>query len=158
MFILVKCDPPPPLSPDLAGARACPPLPRQCCQILVVNGADLGIRDQDGFSAADLAEYNGQTKCAKYLRTVENMVSNIAPGNRDCSATLRPRPSFIPLRTERSASALHTETSTSALYRETSTSALYRETRASRCTRKQALVHCTCKQALARCVHCTEKL
>ena len=48
----------------------------QCCQILVVNGVDLGIRDQDGFSAADLAEYNGHGQCAKYLRTVENMVRN----------------------------------------------------------------------------------
>ncbi|KAG9332843.1 hypothetical protein JZ751_014942 [Albula glossodonta] len=47
----------------------------QCCQILVVNGVDLGIRDQDGFTAADLAEYNGQAQCAKYLRTVENMHS-----------------------------------------------------------------------------------
>ena len=47
----------------------------QCCQILVVNGVDLGVRDQDGFTAADLAEYNGHPQCAKYLRTVENMVS-----------------------------------------------------------------------------------
>ncbi|XP_046896988.1 espin [Hypomesus transpacificus] len=46
----------------------------ECCQILVVNGVDLGIRDQDGFSAADLAEYNGHGQCAKYLRTVENML------------------------------------------------------------------------------------
>lgn len=46
----------------------------QCCQILVVNGVDLGIRDQDGFTGADLAEYNGHSQCAKYLRTVENMV------------------------------------------------------------------------------------
>lgn len=36
---------------------------------------DLGIKDQDGFTAADLAEYNGHSQCAKYLRTVENMVS-----------------------------------------------------------------------------------
>lgn len=35
---------------------------------------DLGVRDQDGFTAADLAEYNGHPQCAKYLRTVENMV------------------------------------------------------------------------------------
>lgn len=48
----------------------------QCCQILVVNGVDLGIRDQDGFTAADLADYNGHEQCAKYLRTVENMVRN----------------------------------------------------------------------------------
>lgn len=47
----------------------------QCCQILVVNGADLSIRDQDGYTAADLADYNGHIHCAKYLRTVENMVS-----------------------------------------------------------------------------------
>lgn len=46
----------------------------QCCQILVVNGVDLGIRDKDGFTAADLAEYNGHEQCAKYLHTVENMV------------------------------------------------------------------------------------
>lgn len=46
----------------------------QCCQILVVNGADLSIRDQDGYTAADLADYNGHIHCAKYLRTVENMV------------------------------------------------------------------------------------
>lgn len=50
----------------------------QCCQILVVNGVDLGIRDQDGFTAADLAEYNGHEQCAKYLRTVENMVRSTA--------------------------------------------------------------------------------
>ncbi|NXP48800.1 ESPN protein, partial [Heliornis fulica] len=30
----------------------------ECCQILVVNGADLSIRDQDGYTAADLADYN----------------------------------------------------------------------------------------------------
>lgn len=53
----------------------------QCCQILVVNGVDLGIRDQDGFTAADLAEYNGHSQCAKYLRTVENMVRNTAVPN-----------------------------------------------------------------------------
>ncbi|KAF1516511.1 Espin, partial [Eudyptes sclateri] len=45
----------------------------ECCQILVVNGADLSIRDQDGYTAADLADYNGHGHCAQYLRTVENM-------------------------------------------------------------------------------------
>lgn len=39
-----------------------------------MNGADLSIRDQDGYTAADLADYNGHSHCAKYLRTVENMV------------------------------------------------------------------------------------
>lgn len=43
----------------------------------MVNGVDLGIKDQDGFTAADLAEYNGHSQCAKYLRTVENMVSTV---------------------------------------------------------------------------------
>ncbi|OWK54393.1 Espin [Lonchura striata] len=47
----------------------------ECCQILVVNGADLSIRDQDGYTAADLADYNGHSHCAQYLRTVENMQS-----------------------------------------------------------------------------------
>lgn len=42
----------------------------------MVNGVDLGIRDQDGFTGADLAEYNGHSQCAKYLRTVENMVGD----------------------------------------------------------------------------------
>ncbi|NXD86765.1 ESPN protein, partial [Halcyon senegalensis] len=45
----------------------------ECCQILVVNGADLSVRDQDGYTAADLADYNGHNHCAQYLRTVENM-------------------------------------------------------------------------------------
>lgn len=40
----------------------------------MVNGVDLAIKDQDGFTAAELAEYNGHNQCAKYLRTVENMV------------------------------------------------------------------------------------
>lgn len=40
---------------------------------------DLGIKDQDGFTGADLAEYNGHSQCAKYLRTVENMVSVAVP-------------------------------------------------------------------------------
>ncbi|KAJ8016391.1 hypothetical protein DPEC_G00006740 [Dallia pectoralis] len=58
----------------------------ECCQILVVNGVDLGIRDQDGFSAADLAEYNGHAQCAKYLRTVENMSVEHRVLSRDSSA------------------------------------------------------------------------
>ncbi|XP_073765816.1 espin isoform X9 [Danio rerio] len=60
----------------------------ECCQILVVNGVDLGIRDQDGFSAADLAEYNGHQQCAKYLRTVENMSVEHRVLSRDASADL----------------------------------------------------------------------
>ncbi|XP_031422092.1 espin isoform X2 [Clupea harengus] len=60
----------------------------ECCQILVVNGVDLGVRDQDGFTAADLAEYNGHPQCAKYLRTVENMSVEHRVLSRDPSADL----------------------------------------------------------------------
>lgn len=45
-----------------------------------MNGADLSIRDQDGYTAADLADYNGHSHCAQYLRTVENMVRPWAVG------------------------------------------------------------------------------
>ncbi|XP_035200689.1 espin, partial [Oxyura jamaicensis] len=58
----------------------------ECCQILVVNGADLSIRDQDGYTAADLADYNGHSHCAKYLRTVENMNVEHRVLSRDPSA------------------------------------------------------------------------
>ncbi|XP_052547729.1 espin isoform X2 [Tympanuchus pallidicinctus] len=58
----------------------------ECCQILVVNGADLSIRDQDGYTAADLADYNGHIHCAKYLRTVENMSMEHRVLSRDPSA------------------------------------------------------------------------
>lgn len=62
--------------------------PLQCCQILVVNGAELDVRDRDGYTAADLSEYNGHNHCTRYLRTVENMVS---PGR--CSLhSLTPHP------------------------------------------------------------------
>ncbi|CAG03205.1 unnamed protein product, partial [Tetraodon nigroviridis] len=60
----------------------------ECCQILVVNGVDLGIKDQDGFTAADLAEYNGHSQCAKYLRTVENMSVEHRILSRDPSTDL----------------------------------------------------------------------
>ncbi|XP_061759730.1 espin isoform X2 [Nerophis ophidion] len=60
----------------------------ECCQILVVNGVDLGISDQDGFTAADLAEYNGHLQCAKYLRTVENMSVEHRVLSRDPSLDL----------------------------------------------------------------------
>ncbi|TEA39339.1 hypothetical protein DBR06_SOUSAS2110096 [Sousa chinensis] len=41
----------------------------ECCQILVVNGAELDVRDRDGYTAADLADYNGHSHCTRYLRT-----------------------------------------------------------------------------------------
>eukprot|EP00079_Xenopus_tropicalis_P028106 XP_012822811.1 PREDICTED: espin isoform X1 [Xenopus tropicalis] len=60
----------------------------ECCQILVVNGIKLGIRDLDGYTAADLAEYNGHFHCAKYLRTVENMSVEHRVLSRDPSADI----------------------------------------------------------------------
>ncbi|NXU26869.1 ESPN protein, partial [Thalassarche chlororhynchos] len=58
----------------------------ECCQILVVNGANLSVRDQDGYTAADLADYNGHGHCAQYLRTVENMSVEHRVLSRDPSA------------------------------------------------------------------------
>ncbi|KAM4650427.1 espin isoform 2-T2 [Discoglossus pictus] len=60
----------------------------ECCQILVVNGVKLGCRDHDGYTAADLAEYNGHIHCAKYLRTVENMSVEHRVLSRDPSADM----------------------------------------------------------------------
>ncbi|XP_069774604.1 espin isoform X2 [Narcine bancroftii] len=60
----------------------------ECCQILVVNGVDLGIRDNDGYTAADLAEYHGHSQCAKYLKTVENMSVEHRVLSRDPSTDL----------------------------------------------------------------------
>ncbi|XP_038603114.1 espin isoform X2 [Tachyglossus aculeatus] len=45
----------------------------ECCQVLVVNGVQLGIRDRDGYTAADLSDLNGHDHCTRYLRSVANM-------------------------------------------------------------------------------------
>lgn len=47
----------------------------QCCKILLANGANPTDEDIDGFTAADLAEYNGHSECARYLRAIEKNVS-----------------------------------------------------------------------------------
>ncbi|KAG2462126.1 espin-like protein [Polypterus senegalus] len=47
----------------------------ECCQILVMNNVDPEIQDRDGYTAADLAEYNGHTECANYLKRVEQLPS-----------------------------------------------------------------------------------
>ncbi|KAL4646052.1 espin-like [Arapaima gigas] len=60
----------------------------ECCQILVVNGADLGARDCNGFSAAELAECTGHTRCASYLRSVESVSVEHRVLSRDPSADL----------------------------------------------------------------------
>uniref|UniRef100_UPI00398E3AE0 espin-like protein n=1 Tax=Pristiophorus japonicus TaxID=55135 RepID=UPI00398E3AE0 len=43
----------------------------ECCQILVMNRVDPTIRDDDGYTAAELADYNGNVECANYLRQIE---------------------------------------------------------------------------------------
>ncbi|XP_024611888.1 espin [Neophocaena asiaeorientalis asiaeorientalis] len=60
----------------------------ECCQILVVNGAELDVRDRDGYTAADLADYNGHSHCTRYLRTVENLSVEHRVLSRDPSADL----------------------------------------------------------------------
>lgn len=39
-----------------------------------MNGAELDVRDRDGYTAADLSDFNGHSHCTRYLRTVENLV------------------------------------------------------------------------------------
>ncbi|XP_062251376.1 espin-like protein [Platichthys flesus] len=43
----------------------------ECCRILLANQANPSDQDIDGFTAADLAEYNGHCECATYLRAME---------------------------------------------------------------------------------------
>lgn len=64
-------------------------MPLQCCQILVVNGAELDVRDRDGYTPADLSDYNGHSHCTRYLRTVENLVR---PGRGSPFSHPSPRP------------------------------------------------------------------
>ncbi|XP_054427075.1 espin-like protein [Pteronotus mesoamericanus] len=40
----------------------------ECCQTLVSHRVDPTLRDEDGYTAADLAEYHGHPDCAQYLR------------------------------------------------------------------------------------------
>ncbi|MED6238502.1 hypothetical protein ATANTOWER_023290 [Ataeniobius toweri] len=47
----------------------------ECCKILLANGANPTDEDIDGFTAADLAEYNGHSECARYLRAIEKNIS-----------------------------------------------------------------------------------
>uniref|UniRef100_A0A673NMM7 Espin like a n=1 Tax=Sinocyclocheilus rhinocerous TaxID=307959 RepID=A0A673NMM7_9TELE len=46
----------------------------ECCRILMGHQINPKERDVDGFTAADLAEYNGHFECARYLRSVERNV------------------------------------------------------------------------------------
>ncbi|XP_066136879.1 espin-like protein isoform X1 [Saccopteryx bilineata] len=40
----------------------------ECCQTLVSHHVDPSLRDEDGYTAADLAAYHGHQDCAQYLR------------------------------------------------------------------------------------------
>ncbi|XP_013359737.1 PREDICTED: espin [Chinchilla lanigera] len=60
----------------------------ECCQILVVNGAELDVRDRDGYTAADLSDFNGHSQCTRYLRTVENLSVEHRVLSRDPSTEL----------------------------------------------------------------------
>ncbi|XP_028443767.1 espin [Perca flavescens] len=58
----------------------------ECCKILLANQANPSDRDVDGFTAADLAEYNGHHECARYLCALQkntafadNPIEVIAP-------------------------------------------------------------------------------
>uniref|UniRef100_A0A7N9ARF5 Espin like a n=2 Tax=Mastacembelus armatus TaxID=205130 RepID=A0A7N9ARF5_9TELE len=43
----------------------------ECCKILLADQANPSDQDIDGFTASDLAEYNGHYECARYLRAME---------------------------------------------------------------------------------------
>ncbi|XP_055964363.1 espin-like protein [Sorex fumeus] len=40
----------------------------ECCRTLVSHHVDPSLRDEDGYTAADLAEYHGHQDCARFLR------------------------------------------------------------------------------------------
>ncbi|XP_053160648.1 espin-like protein [Hemicordylus capensis] len=45
----------------------------ECCQTLISHQADLEVRDGDGYTAWELAEYNGHRQCARYLQEAEKL-------------------------------------------------------------------------------------
>uniref|UniRef100_G1KFG5 Espin like n=1 Tax=Anolis carolinensis TaxID=28377 RepID=G1KFG5_ANOCA len=49
----------------------------ECCQTLISHQIDPRIRDVDGYTARDLAEYNGHRQCACYLQEAEKMVMEV---------------------------------------------------------------------------------
>ncbi|XP_004701927.1 espin-like protein [Echinops telfairi] len=46
----------------------------ECCHTLVSHHVDPSLQDEDGYTAADLAEYHGHQECAQYLRDVARPV------------------------------------------------------------------------------------
>ncbi|XP_056270169.1 espin-like protein isoform X1 [Pseudoliparis swirei] len=62
----------------------------ECCKILLANQANPSDHDSDGFTAADLANYNGHHECARYLCAMEtntvcqdNPIEVTAPGEEE---------------------------------------------------------------------------
>lgn len=51
----------------------------QCCQTLVSHHVNPFLRDEDGYTAADLAEYHGHQDCAQFLREIGRPVSFTVP-------------------------------------------------------------------------------
>ncbi|KAJ8781639.1 hypothetical protein J1605_010897 [Eschrichtius robustus] len=51
----------------------------ECCQTLLSHRVDPALRDEDGYTAADLAEYHGHRDCAQYLRDSTRPVSFAVP-------------------------------------------------------------------------------
>lgn len=74
-----------------AVGHMCPSL--QCCQTLVSHRVDPSLRDEDGYTAADLAEYHGHQDCAQYLRETARPVSLRVPSHPswgECEGRLSP--------------------------------------------------------------------
>ncbi|XP_075385813.1 espin-like protein [Tenrec ecaudatus] len=46
----------------------------ECCHTLVSHHVDPSLQDEDGYTAADLAEYHGHQECAQYLRDMARPV------------------------------------------------------------------------------------
>ncbi|XP_045061764.1 espin-like protein [Coregonus clupeaformis] len=66
----------------------------ECCRILLANQVSPSEQDIDGFTAADLAEYNGHYDCAGYLRAVETCVRPKTSGYlRAVETCVRPKTS-----------------------------------------------------------------
>ncbi|XP_043854810.1 espin-like protein [Dromiciops gliroides] len=49
----------------------------ECCQTLISHRVDPALQDGDGYTALDLAVYNGHHDCSRYLLEVQNLVVTI---------------------------------------------------------------------------------
>ncbi|KAL7891178.1 hypothetical protein AOLI_G00006540 [Acnodon oligacanthus] len=70
----------------------------ECCRVLLNHGVNPLERDVDGFTAADLAEYNGHYECARYLHMVEedpHSAANHLEDSGPLEEELRERPVLL---------------------------------------------------------------